>query len=157
MGRWDYLADRKPVALKEYVLDRVAAELARDLGAAFPPPLDDWTDAALRARYAAVLERRGPPERDTLRVACEIARLELLREVEAIDAFFAGPGSGALLPNALEEQSAHFVARFLVESALAFQERAEGKFSRKDLVRLVEKVEDALLRGDRLRLLDPAR
>lgn len=156
MGRWDHLADQKPVALKEYVLDRVAAELARHLRA-FPPPLDDWTCAALRARYAGVLERPGPPERDTWRVACEIARLELLREVEAIDAFFAGPASRALLPNALEEQSAHFVARFLVEAALAFQERAQGKFDRADLVRLVEKVEGSLLGGDRLRLLDPPR
>lgn len=154
MGRWDYLADRKPVALKEYVLDRVAAELARDLGADFPPPLDDWTDAALRARYAAVLERRGPPERDTLRVACEIARLELLREFEAIDAFFRRDAHRALLPNPLEERTAHFVTRYLVESALAFQEWAKGKFDRADLVVLVEKVEERLLRGYRLRLLD---
>jgi hypothetical protein len=90
-------------------------------------------------------------------VACEIARLELLREFEVIDAFFRGDASRALLPNALEERTAHFVTRYLVESALAFQEWAQGKFNRGELVRLIEKVEERLLRGYRLRLLEGAR
>lgn len=153
MGRWDHLGDAKPVELKEYVLDRVAAELARDLRA-YPPPLHDWADPALRARYGEALERTGRPELETYRVACEVARLELLREFEVIDAFFTSGQSRALLPNALEEKTAHFVTRYLVESALAFQEWAQGKFNRAELVRLIEKVEDALLRGYRLRLLD---
>ena len=35
---------------------------------------------------------------------------------------------------------------------MAFQESAQGKFKRGDLVALMEKVEDRLLRGYRLRL-----
>ncbi|GAC1338708.1 MAG: hypothetical protein NVSMB23_06740 [Myxococcales bacterium] len=152
-GRWDHLADQKPLELKQYVLEQVADELARDLRA-FPPALEEWSDAAAQARYREVIEREGKPPLETYRVACEIARLELLREFEAIDAFFRGDGRRALLPNELEERSAHFVTRYLVESALAFQEWAKGKFGRADLVQLVEKVEDRLLRGYRLRLLD---
>lgn len=153
MGRWDHLADSRPRELKDYVLDRVAEELARDLRA-YPPPVFDW-DPAERLRHAAALEREGPPPQDTLRVACELSRLELLRELEVIDAFVRGPAARALLPNEAEERTAHFVARYLVESALAFQEWAQGKFGRRDLVRLVEKVEDLLLGGHRLRLLEP--
>jgi hypothetical protein len=156
MGRFDHLADRKPLELKDYVLGQVADELARDLRA-FPPPLDEWSDPAQQARFREVIERRGKPELETFRVACEIARLELLREFEVIDAFFRGDASRALLPNALEERTAHFVTRYLVESALAFQEWAQGKFNRGELVTLIEKVEERLLRGYRLRLLEGAR
>lgn len=152
-GRWDHLADRKPLELKDYVLEQVADELARDLRA-FPPVLDEWTDPAEQARFREAIEREGKPPLETYRVACEIARLELLREFEAIDAFFRGDAHRALLPNGLEERTAHLVTRYLVESSLAFQEWAKGKFGRLDLVRLVEKVEDRLLRGYRLRLLE---
>lgn len=152
-GRWDHLADQKPLELKEYVLEQVSEELTRDLRA-FPPALEEWSDPAAQARFRDVLEREGKPPLETYRVACEIARLELLREFEAIDAFFRRDAHRALLPNPLEERTAHFVTRYLVESALAFQEWAKGKFDRADLVVLVEKVEERLLRGYRLRLLD---
>ena len=151
MGRFDHLRDRQPVALKDYVLEQVADELARDLRA-FPPPLEEWSSPAEQTRFSEVLERKGQPGLATFRVGCELARLELLREFTTIDAFFRSGAHRALLPDALEEQTAHFIARFLVESALAFQESAQGKFSRKELVALVEKIEDRLLRGDRLRL-----
>jgi hypothetical protein len=44
------------------------------------------------------------------------------------------------------------MTRYLVDGALAFQEHAPGKFRRSDLVQLMEKIEDRLLRGYRLRL-----
>ena len=153
MGRFDHLFDRKPLALKEYVLDQVADELARDLRA-FPPPLEEWSYPADEVRFREVIERSGKPELSTYRVGCELARLELLRRLEVIDAFFRSGSHNEFLPNALEESTAHFIARFLVESALTFQERSQGKFSRTDLVTLVEKIEERLLQGDRLRLTD---
>ena len=42
-GRWDYLVDRKPQPLKDYVLDQVADRLARHLEA-WPPGIDEWLD-----------------------------------------------------------------------------------------------------------------
>ncbi len=151
MGRWDHILDRKPQELREYVLDKVAEQLALDVRN-FPPRIEEWLDESLEARYASVLSRVGRPELDTYRVACELAREEMLREYELIDRFCRSEQYRRLLPDPLEEQTAHFLTRYLVDSALQFQEFAQGKFSRHDLVALMEKVEDRLLRGYRLRL-----
>lgn len=151
MGRWDHLIDRKPQELKDFVLDQVADQLAAELRA-FPPPIDEWLDEALRERYRAVLARATRPELDTLRVACELARRELLRDYELIDRFCRSPEFKRLAPGELEEQTVHFITRYLVDSALSFQELAKGKFKRLELVPLIEKVEERLLRGYTLRL-----
>ena len=150
-ARWDHILDHKPQELRDYVLDQVADQLARDVRE-FPPPIEEWLDAALQARYARVLSRLGRPELETMRVACELARQEMLREYELIDRFCRSPEFKRLLPNELEEQTAHFITRYLVDSALTFQERTQGKFRRAELVTLMEKIEDRLLRGYRLRL-----
>jgi len=151
MSRWDRLADQKPQELREYALGMAADEIADELRT-FPPRIEEWSDAALREKYRAVLSRSTPPPEATMRVACELARQELLREYDLVDRFFQSGAYRAELPDDLEEQTAHFLARFLVDSALDFQDFAKGKFSRRDLVSLVEKVEDRLLRGSRFRL-----
>jgi len=151
MSRWDHILDRKPQELRDYVLDKVADQLVDDLRR-FPPRIEEWLDDALEARYANVLSRLGRPELDTYRVACELAREEMLREYELIDRFCRSDDYRRLLSNELEQQTAHFITRYLVDSALAFQEHAQGKFRRRDLVTLMEKVEERLLRGYRLRL-----
>jgi hypothetical protein len=151
MTRWDHILDRKPQEIRDYVLDKVADQLVDDLRR-FPPRIQEWLDAALEARYANVLSRLGRPELDTYRVACELAREEMLREYELIDRFCRSDEYRRLLPSELEQQTAHFITRYLVDSALAFQEHAQGKFRRRDLVTLMEKVERRLLRGYRLRL-----
>ena len=150
-SRWERVLEQKPQELKDYVLDQVADALSEDLRN-FPPPIEEWLDEALKARYAKVLARMGRPELETYRVALEMAREEMLREYELIDRFCRSPEYGKLLPSELEQQSAHFITRYLVDSALAFQEYAGGKFKRRDLVALMEKIEDRLLRGYRLRL-----
>ncbi len=151
MSRWERILDQKPQELRDYVLDKVAEQLVHDIRE-FPPPIDEWLDEALKARYARVMARLGRPELGTYRVACELAREEMLHEYELIDRFCRSEEYRRLLPNDLEEQTAHFLTRYLVDSALAFQEYAQGKFRRADLVRLMEKVEERLLRGYRLRL-----
>ena len=151
MGRWDHILDQKPQDVRDYVLDKVAEQLAEDVRS-FPPPIDEWLDPQLQARYAKVLGRLGRPELETYRVAVELAREEMLREYELIDAFCRSPEYRRLLPNELEEQTAHFITRYLVDTALAFQEATQDKFRRRDLVSLMERIEDRLLRGYRLRL-----
>ena len=150
-SRWDRILDQKPQEVRDYVLDKVADQLAEDLRN-FPPPIDEWLDEALKTRYAAVLARLGKPELETYRVACELAREELLHEYARIDAFCRSLEFRRLLPSELEEQTAHFMTRYLVDGALAFQEHAQGKFRRRELVTLMEKIEDRLLRGYRLRI-----
>ena len=150
-SRWERILDQKPQDARDYVLDKVADQLAGDLRD-FPPPIDEWLDDALKARYSKVVARTGRPELETYRVACELAREEMLHGYELIDAFCRSPEYKRLLPSELEEQTAHFMTRYLVDGALAFQEFAQGKFRRRDLVTLMEKIEDRLLRGYRLRL-----
>jgi hypothetical protein len=150
MGRWDFVAEQKPQELKEYVLDRVAERLADELRS-FPPPLE-WIDLSLQRRYHDVLALRSMPEVRTLRVACELSRRELLREYELIDAFWRSGAFREHLPTELEEATARFVSGWLVDAALELQETAKGKFSRHELVGLVERIEDRLLPGDRFRL-----
>jgi hypothetical protein len=151
MGRWDELAERKPQELKEYALGEAARIVAEELQT-YPPRIEEWLHPAVRDKYREALSRPSPPPEATMRVACELARRELLRDYELVDRFFQSGAYKAELPDDLEEQTAHFLARFLVDSALDFQEFGKGKFSRKDLVSLVEKLEDRLLRGNRFRL-----
>ena len=149
-GRWDFLAEQKPQSLQEFVLERVADRLAEELRD-FPPALD-WDDRREQDRFAEVLAQPGPLALDTLRVGLALARLELLRQVELIDAFLRSADAAALLPAKLEEQRALFVTRWMTESLLEFQDFAKGKFKRRDLVALVERVEARLLGGRALRL-----
>src|SRR5438128_572201 len=151
MGRWDHILDQRPQELKDYVLDKVAEQMVEDLRN-FPPRIEEWLDASMQSRYARVMTRIGRPELETYRVACELAREEMLHEYEKIDAFCRSSEFKRILPNELEEQTAHFMTRYLVDGALAFQEYADGKFRRLDLVTLMEKIEDRLLRGYRLRI-----
>src|SRR3982751_4209250 len=66
MSRWDRILEQKPQELKDYVLDRVAEQLAKDLRD-FPPPIEEWLDEAVKARYAQVMARVARPELDTYR------------------------------------------------------------------------------------------
>jgi hypothetical protein len=150
-SRWERILDQKPQDLADYVLDQIADALTQDVRD-FPPRIDEWLDDSLHAKYAQVLSRPSRPPLETYRVACELAREELLREYEKIDHFTRSPQFHELLPDELERQSAHFLTRYLVDGALSFQEHAQGKFKRRDLVVLLEKIEDRLLRGYRLRL-----
>jgi hypothetical protein len=151
MSRWERILDQKPQDLADYVLDQIADALVSDLRD-FPPAGIEWLDDAVRTRYAQALSRTGKPPLETYRVACALARDEMLREYERIDAFCRSARFGALCPDEIEQQTAHFLTRYLVDSALSFQEHGQGQFKRKDLVTLMEKIEDRLLRGYRLRL-----
>jgi len=126
MSRWDHILDRKPQEIRDYVLDKVADELVDDLRR-FPPRIEEWLDAALEARYANVLSRLGRPELDTYRVACELAREEMLREYELIDRFCRSDEYRRLLPNELEQQTAHFITRYLVDFRAGIPGACAGK------------------------------
>ncbi len=136
--RWDYLYDLEKRPVKEQILERFAEELASDL-AAWPPPVVEWVSEELRRRHAAGLAER-PPD-DALRLALEMARLDLEREFEAIDALARNEAPGRWRTEA-EAAAGHLVARFVTEKCLALKEWAEGaRLTRTDLARAVATAE----------------
>ena len=153
-GRWDHLYETRRVGLKTYVLEQVADQIASELRN-WPPNAEAWTDPRDEERFRTALARPSRPPLDTFRVGLELARLDLLHEIERVDRFWDSPAMHALLPDRLEQDSAQFIWRWLVVSVLEFQEWAQGKFRRTDLVALIEQVEDRMVRGFALRLDDP--
>jgi len=139
-GRWDYLYETRPRPIRDWALGELATELARELGQ-WPLAQLEWLDESERQRAQPALLRPSAPPRETMRVALELARLELLHEVEKIDAFLRSADARAHLPDALEQSTALFLCRWLVESCLALQEATPGKFKRRDLAGLIERVE----------------
>ncbi len=80
--RWDFLYDRQRQPVKAYVLERFAEEVARELRA-WPPPFVEWVSDELRSRWAVGAE--APPRDDVLRLALELARLDLAREWDEVE------------------------------------------------------------------------
>lgn len=134
--RFDWLYDRQKQPVKEFILERFAEELAKDLSS-WPPPLVEWVTPELRARWARGLE--APPREEVLRLALELARLDLLREFEAEERHLASEAGRLQTP--AEEAAAHLLVRFVTEKCLGLKEWAEGAhLSRPDLARCVEMV-----------------
>ncbi len=139
--RFDWLYERQVQPVKEFILERFAEELARELSA-WPPPFVDWVSEELRARWAAGME--APPREPVLRLALALARLDLARDFEAEERLLAEDGPRAFR-NPAEEAAGHLLLRFLTEKALALKEWAEGaRISREDLVAMVRAVERRL-------------
>lgn len=135
--RFDHLYDRQKQPVKDFLLDRFAGEVATEL-AAWPPPFVEWVSDELRARWSAGLRER--PREAVVRLALELARLDLRREFEAAARRLA---EAALRPE--EEAACHLLVRLVTEKALALREWAEGaRLSRDDLVGLVGRIERRL-------------
>jgi len=140
--RFDHLYERQRQPVKAYVLGRFADELAQELRA-WPPPFVDWVSDALRARWAAGAET--PPRDDVVRLALELARLDLLRDFEGVERRLAE--SAHRLQSAAEEAATHLLVRFLTEKCLGLKEYADGlHLRREDLVGLLHDVEQRLFR-----------
>lgn len=138
--RFDWLYDRQRQPVKEFILERFAEELAREL-AAWPPPFVEWVSPELRARWASGME--APPREEVLRLALRLARLDLRREFEEGERLLRAEGHRLRSP--AEEASSHLLVRFVSEKCLGLKEWAEGAhLTREDLVRSVEMAERRL-------------
>jgi hypothetical protein len=142
--RFDWLYDRQKQPVREFILERFAGELARELSS-WPPPFVEWVSPELRARWAAGMEAAPRPE--LLRLSLQLARLDLLRRFEDQERLLAEDGPGR--PRApAEEAAGHLLVRFVTEKCLGLKEWAEGaRLSRRDLVRSLEMVERLLFPG----------
>ena len=141
--RYDWLYERQKQPVKQYILERFAVELADELRA-WPPPDLEWESEPLRLRYQD--GAAAPPREAVLRCALELARLDLLREFEAIERSLAGDGGGALQSDA-ERSAVHLLVRLLTERCLSLKEYADGaRLTRDDLAGALGLVERTLYR-----------
>jgi hypothetical protein len=139
--RYDWLYERQKQPVKQYILERFARELGDELRA-WPPPELEWESEALKARYQAGAE--GPPREAVLRYALGLARLDLLREFEAIERSLASEGGGMLQSDA-ERAAVHLLVRLVTERCLWLKEYADGaRLSRQDLADALHLTEQAL-------------
>ena len=135
---FDWLYDRQKQPVREFILERFAEELARELQA-WPPPFVEWVSPELRARWSAGME--APPREQVLRLAFQLARLDLAREFEAEERLLEAEGRRCFQTPA-EEAAGHLLTRFVTEKCLGLKEWAEGaRLAREDLVRAVGMVE----------------
>jgi hypothetical protein len=140
--RFDFLYERQKQPVKDYVLERFAEELARELDA-WPPPFVDWVSDALRARWAAGAAER--PREDVVRFALELARLDLVREYEELERRLEAGRHRLQAP--AEEAALHLLLTLVTEKCLALKEHAEGaRLTRDDLARTLDQVERRLFR-----------
>jgi hypothetical protein len=140
--RWDHLYDLEKRPVKEVVLERFAAELAERLRT-WPPPDLEWVSEEQRRRLAPGLA--GPPRDEVLRLALELARLDLLREHEACDEIMRNRAPRAC-PGPADAAALQVVALYVGEQCLSLKEWAEGAhLTRPDLAGAVGLVERLLL------------
>jgi len=141
--RFDHLYDLQKQPVKEVILARFADELAGRLRA-WPPPDLEWVSEELRTRWSAGLA--AAPRDEVLRLALELARLDLLREHEAYDEAVRNRAPRTVQGPA-EEAALHLLALYVGEECLALKDWAEGaRLTRPDLARAVELAERRLFR-----------
>ena len=140
--RWDFLYERQAQPVRQYVLDRFAEQLAKDLRE-FPPPDLAWEDETQRARWAIGAEAH--PRDDVIRLALEAARLDLSHEYERLDALLTQKSHR--LQGPAEEAAFHLLSHLATEACLELKERADRlRFSRADLCTALDSAERALFR-----------
>ncbi|HET9553812.1 MAG TPA: hypothetical protein VFP50_12655 [Anaeromyxobacteraceae bacterium] len=141
--RFDWLYERQKQPVREYVVEKLAEELAGEL-AAWPPPDLEWEDEDQRRRWESGAASK--PRDEVVRYALEIARLDLRREWEAIEQRMAGEAA-RFWQTPAERAAGHLLVRLLTERCLALKEYAEGaRLTRDDLVRALDLVERRLFR-----------
>lgn len=140
--RFDHLYDVQRQPVKAYVLERFAERLADEL-AAWPPPFAEWVGDELRARWADGVA--APPRADVLRLALELARLDLAREYDEVERRLEREGHR--LQGPAERSAIRLLVRLVTEECLALKEHAEGaRITRADLVATLDLVERRLFR-----------
>jgi hypothetical protein len=141
--RHDWLYERQKQPIKQYLLERFAAELADEL-AAWPPPDLEWETEALRRRWQAGVEQR--PAELVVRYALEVARLDLRRQWEEIDRRMQGEADG-WWRTPEEKAAGQLLVRLLTERCLWLKEEASGaRLSRDDLCAALDRVEQKLFK-----------
>jgi hypothetical protein len=142
---YEWLYERESQPLKSYVLDEVAKQLALAVEQ-FPPTIEEWEREDLRLRFEPLLSR--PAERPRLaivRAALTLYRWELERQLEAIDSYMRSETWRKQQLEAAEFETALFLWHYWVDQTLAFQEFAQNKFKRQELLGLADRMQTRLV------------
>ncbi len=141
--RYDWLYERQKQPIKQYLVERFAAELAGEL-AAWPPTGLAWESEASRRRWEA--GAAAPPGERVVRYALELARLDLQRRWEEIDRRMEGE-AGGWWRTPEEKAAGQLLVRFLTERCLWLKEQASGaRLTRDDLCGALDLVERRLFK-----------
>ena len=143
MGRYDWLYELRPVAIKEKLLGALGDHLARDLEA-WPPPVEDWLSETDRARFAPLYEAPVQPSPGGFRYACHLVRLELRREYEAIDYEMRNDGWAEWFEDRRDLEKVHLLTRWLLDALLSVKEASGQNLTRGDLETVVDDLERRL-------------
>jgi len=139
-GSWDFIHDRKPKPLREYLLDEFAARLSADLKT-WPLPIGEL-DPALGAKWAHLLAPESVrPPKTVFNQGFRLARWELERQLDALDEYMRNERwlEAGIPPS--EKQALLFVSAWLVEQLLALSESTQGRVDRRALVECLERTE----------------
>lgn len=139
LDRWARFFEPRVITGLEMLQDEVVKSFAQDL-ASWPPPVEQWFDAALRERFAPVLSPFCPrPSPAVFRAAIELAIQELQREYEAIDAFYRNDRAASISGDERERLALLFLHRWLTDAMLELLE-AVPRFKRPHLVECLERI-----------------
>ncbi len=145
MNRWERLYETKPQRAGEFLLDRLAEALEKDIRD-FPPAVEAWEDEASRARWGPLLTSGRKPGETAVRTAIWLAAADLRREIEAVDRFVRDGGIDARLGSPEDRELCRFLWRFLTDKVLAFAEACQTRFTRAELAGALARLERRLYR-----------
>jgi hypothetical protein len=144
MGRWDHLFELKPRPLAEQLIDEMARLLAQDLSH-WPPPVEAWTSEADRKKFAPLFKAEAiRPDGATFREALRLARLEMKRDVPAIDDYMTREQWRSAGVPQRDFLALLFLHQWLVEQMLALNEATEGRIKRSQLEECLARCQSAL-------------
>jgi hypothetical protein len=143
MGRWDFLHEVKARPIGDWLLDRLAEELATDLRQ-FPPAIDAWEDDDAKSQFAPLLASGVRPSDTAVRLAIWLAQADLRREFEAVDQFMREGGIDDRLGSPTDRALCRFVWRYLEDKTLAFAEATQSRFKRSELADALHRTEKLL-------------
>jgi hypothetical protein len=144
-SRWDWMYDLKARPIGDYLIDRLAEELERDVRE-FPPTIDEWHSEEERLRTEPILASGKIPSEMAIRTAIWLAQADLRHEVEAVDQFMRSGGIDERLGDAEDRQLCRFLWQYLEDKVLAFAEATQSRFRRAELADALARLERRLFR-----------
>jgi hypothetical protein len=144
--KWDLVLGTRPIPLIEHLMTEVSRLFAKEL-AAWPPQVDAF-DARTGATLATALEAQpARPDPRLYREAFELTRLDLAREVAAVDDYWRNRRwlSAGLSPR--DTDMLRFVSRFMVEQLLSLGEATEGRINRSRMLDVLARTRSTFFAG----------
>ena len=139
LGRWGRFFEPRTLTPLEMLMDALVKELTPELER-WPPPVVEWLDPALEARFAPVLVQTCPrPGTAVFRAAFQLATWELERKYDAIDEFYRNDRASELTTEPREALALVFLHRWLTDSMLELLEAAP-RLKRSHLIDVLRRV-----------------